>query len=86
MEAADATGSDRTTILRRFGVYTGMSAFRLLCPEYYTESADTRAFLLGIEERIHEVVRRTLPEAARPRRDITPLGNTGVSITYTSPR
>ena len=63
-----------------------MSAFRLLYPDYYASSADTRAFLLGIEERIHEVVRRTIPDAAPPRLDIMPLGQTGVSITYTSPR
>jgi hypothetical protein len=84
--AARASGTESQELLRRFGAYAGVSAFRLLYPDYYAASSNTREFLLGVEERIHEVVRRTIPGAAPPRLDIVPLGEKDVSITYTSPR
>jgi hypothetical protein len=73
-------------VLRRFGIFAGISTFRLLYPDYYAEHDDTFSFLLDIEQRIHEVVRGTVPLAAPPHLDIRPLGAGGVSIAYTSGR
>jgi hypothetical protein len=82
----DHAGESRTRVLRRFGIFAGISTFRLLYPAYYAHHENTFSFLLDIEEQIHEVVRRTVPLAAPPRLDIRPLPGEGVSITYTSPR
>lgn len=82
----ELTGDTRETVLRRFGIFAGVSTFRLLYPAYYAAHTDTFEFLLDIEEQIHEVVRRTIPQAAPPRLDITALSDGRVSITYTSSR
>ena len=82
----EAVGDSRSTVLRRFGIFTGISTFRLLYPAYYAEHDNTFSFLLDIEEQIHQVVRRTVPQAAPPRLDIRPLTDGGVSIAYTSAR
>lgn len=73
-------------VLHGFGAYAGTTAFAALYPEYYAASARSRDFLLGIEERIHEVVRQTLPGAVPPKLHIRPLGEDGVLISYTSER
>lgn len=80
------TGAERRDLLLRFGSYTAQTFFLLLRPEYYEESDGTQSFLLGIEERIHDVVRHTIPGAAPPRLQVVPLGEHGVSVTYTSER
>lgn len=80
------TGRDRGEILRDFGRFTGFWVFRVMRPEYYEESAGTRRFLLDVEARIHETVRATTPGAAPPYLHVTPLGDGGVSVAYTSPR
>jgi hypothetical protein len=82
----DRSGDTRETVLRRFGIFAGISTFRLLYPAYYAEHDDTFSFLLDIEQRIHEVVRGTVPLAAPPHLDIRSLAAGGVSIAYTSPR
>lgn len=82
----ERSGDDRATVLRRFGIFAGVSTFRLLYPAYYAGHADTFSFLLDIEQQIHEVVRRTVPGAAPPHLDIRPLSAGGVSIAYTSAR
>ena len=84
--AIELTGDPRQVVLRRFGIFTGISTFRLLFPDYYASHKDTFSFLLDIEEQIHEVVRKTVPDAAPPRLDIVALSDGGVSITYTSYR
>lgn len=84
--AAEVTGRSRRELLLDFGTYTAQTMFLLLRPEYYESSAGTREFLLGVEERIHEVLRRTIPGVAPPRLNVVPLGEHGVSITYTSER
>ena len=82
----ELSGDPRATVLRRFGIYAGLSTFRLLYPDYYAAHDNTFSFLLDIEQQIHEVVRRTVPDAAPPHLDIRPLSSGGVSIAYTSSR
>ena len=52
---------------------------------YINKSGSTQEFLLGIETRIHELVRATVHGTAPPRLQVSPLGQ-GVSISYTSER
>lgn len=82
----ELSGDPRETVLRRFGIFAGISTFRLLYPTYYAAHDDTFSFLLDIEQQIHEVVRRTVPDAAPPHLDIRPLSGGGLSIAYTSSR
>jgi hypothetical protein len=83
---AEHSGDARATVLRRFGIFAGISTFRLLFPAYYAEHDHTFSFLLDIEQRIHETVRTTVPLSAPPHLDIRPLAAGGVSIAYTSTR
>jgi hypothetical protein len=82
----ESSGDSRNTVLRRFGIFAGVSTFRLLYPAYYAGHDDTFSFLLDIEQQIHEVVRRTVPDSAPPHLDIRALSSGGVSIAYTSSR
>jgi hypothetical protein len=82
----ELSGDPRATVLRRFGIFAGVSTFRLLYPDYYAGHDGTFSFLLDIEQQIHEVVRRTVPDSAPPHLDIRALSGGGVSITYTSGR
>ena len=82
----ELSGDSRATVLRRFGIFAGISTFRLLYPAYYAGHDNTFQFLLDIEQQIHEVVRRTVPDSAPPHLDIRPLTGGGVSIAYTSSR
>lgn len=84
--AVELSKDSRRTLLRRFGIFTSLSTFRLLYPDYYASHSDTFGFLLDVEEQIHETVRRTVPDSAPPRLDIVDRGDAGLSITYTSPR
>ncbi|HVM17172.1 MAG TPA: heme NO-binding domain-containing protein [Gaiellaceae bacterium] len=79
-------GEDPDELLRAFGVFAGERTFVLLYPSYFAQASGPRPFLLGLEERIHELVRATVPEAAPPRLVIEPLDDDGVRVTYTSPR
>lgn len=83
---AAATGETRDRVDVGFGAYAGETAFAGLYPGYYTESGDIVGFLLGVEERIHEVVRATVPGARPPHLHVHPLGDNGVLISYTSDR
>ncbi len=84
--AESATGEERSTILLEFGRFTAKTIFRQLRPDFYDQSAGTRRFLLDVEERIHEVLRASLPGAAPPRLQVRALGADGVSISYISER
>jgi hypothetical protein len=83
---AAARGDEPRAVEHDFGAFAGRRVFPSLFPDYYAESADTAAFLLGIEERIHEVVRATLRGAAPPALHVGPLPGLGVIVTYTSHR
>ena len=73
-------------ILRGLGRYAGRVAFARLFPDYYARAGGTREFLLPVEDKIHEVVRATIPQAAPPHLTVMPLGKEGVIVSYTSPR
>jgi hypothetical protein len=83
---ASATGESRARVDVGFGAFAGSKTIAVLYPSYYAESGDVLSFLLGVEERIHEVVRSTIPGARPPRLHVHPLKETGVLISYTSER
>jgi hypothetical protein len=84
--AAVATGLSHAELLRRFGEFAAMRTFADLYPDYYRASGGARAFLLSVEDHIHALVRRAVPDAQPPRLHAIPLGDRGVAITYTSVR
>lgn len=84
--AAATTGLEPDELARRFGSFTGEHMFPRLYPAFYELAPDTCAFLLGVEDRIHELVRATIPNAEPPSLAVTSSGTGGVEITYDSPR
>ncbi len=83
---AAATGGSHADIQRGFGSFAAQQTFVALFPAYYEESEDTLAFLLGIEEKIHEVVRSTVRGASPPKLHVRALTEIGVLVSYTSER
>ena len=83
---ATATGETRAQVDTGFGAFAGRTTFAQLYPAYYEQCGDIVTFLLGVEERIHELVRETIPGARPPRLTIHALGDAGVLISYTSER
>jgi hypothetical protein len=81
----ERTGNASRTILLEFGRFAARNTFHELYPAYYDGSASTQQFLLGVETRIHELVRASVRGTAPPRLQVSPLGQ-GVSISYTSER
>jgi hypothetical protein len=73
-------------LLRGFGSFAAETTFRLLYPDFYKDSSGTRQFLLDVEERIHHLVRATIPLASPPKLHVVPLGAHGVMVSYTSDR
>lgn len=80
------TGDSMDEIQRGFGSFAAQTTFAGLYPAYYEASADTFAFLLGIEEKIHELVRATIAGAYPPKLHVQPLHGVGVLVSYTSER
>ena len=72
--------------LHDFGVFTAQTTFARLYPAFFAIAGGARPFLLTIEERIHELVRATIPDARPPELRVSELGEAGVRIEYTSPR
>jgi hypothetical protein len=83
---AAAAGEPRERVERGFGAFAGENTFARLYPDYYARSGDVLTFLLGVEDRIHELVRETIPGAQPPYLHVQPLERIGVLISYTSPR
>ncbi len=81
-----ASGDPMDEVQRGFGSFAAQTTFAALYPAYYEQSADTFAFLLGIEVKIHELVRATIAGAHPPRLHVQPLGELGVLVSYTSDR
>ncbi len=81
-----ATGEPLNEVQRGFGVFAARETFLRLFPEYYEASDDTFAFLLGIEEKIHQLVRATIAGANPPRLHVQQLSELGVLVSYTSER
>jgi heme-NO-binding protein len=72
--------------LRDFGRYLGREAFPQLAPAFYEQHSSLTEALLAVEKEIHERVRKILPNAAPPRLHVSPLGDHGAVIAYTSER
>jgi hypothetical protein len=83
---AVAAGEPAAETERGFGVFAAEKTFADLFPGYYAESGDTCTFLLGVEEKIHELVRATVPGATPPKLHVKQLGEVGVLVSYTSER
>lgn len=83
--AADQSGQPLDALVRDFGVFTAEHTFPRLYPAFYEIAADSRSFLLGVETRIHELVRATIPDARPPALRVHP-GADGLEIDYSSPR
>jgi hypothetical protein len=81
-----ATGEPVDDVLRGFGSFAAQRTFAGLYPAYYEQSKDVFAFLLGIEQKIHELVRATIAGASPPRLHVQPLNDLGVLVSYTSER
>ncbi len=84
--AAAHTGLSVDEILFELGVFTGETTFVRLYPAFFAEAETPRDFLLTVEDRIHELVRATIPSAGPPRLTVGALGEDGVTIAYQSPR
>lgn len=82
----EATGAPPEEVERDFGSFAARRTFAGLYPAYYEESGGVFAFLLGIEEKIHELVRATIPGATPPRLHIQPFSDLGALVSYTSER
>jgi len=84
--ASAQTGIEQDELARRFGSFTGERTFPRLYPAFYELAPNTCDFLLGVEDRIHELVRATIPNARPPALAVRASDNRGIEITYTSPR
>ena len=83
---AVATGEPVDDVLRGFGSFAAQSTFSGLYPAYYEQSKDVFTFLLGIEQKIHELVRATIQGAYPPKLHMQALNDIGVLVSYTSER
>ena len=81
-----ALGLGEDDLLRAFGAYAAGTTFAGLFPDYFDESGGTLSFLLGVEHKIHDLVRATIRGAAPPNLHVRPLGDEGVLVSYTSDR
>jgi predicted hydrocarbon binding protein len=85
-QAATAAGLDEDELLRRFGVFAGRTTFRRLYPSFFEHASGARDFLLGVEDRIHELVRATVPRAQPPQLFVSELDDERLLVMYTSSR
>jgi Haem-NO-binding len=83
---SEVAGVSRGDLVHDFGGFAGGTTFPRLYPAFFAVAGGTRPFLLTVEDRIHELVRATIPNARPPQLVVEPLGDEGVRITYTSPR
>jgi hypothetical protein len=84
--ASEATGIPAPDLVHEVGVFTAQQTFARLYPAFFAVAGGTRAFLLSVETVIHELVRATIPNARPPQLQVRPLGDEGVTVTYTSSR
>ena len=73
-------------VVHEFGVFAATTTFARLYPAFFAVAGGARSFMLTVEERIHELVRATIPNARPPELRVVPLGDDGVQIAYSSPR
>ena len=69
-----------------FGAFTAQQTFANLYPAFFTIAGDTRTFLLTVEDRIHELVRATVPHAKPPALTVRDLDGAQIEILYSSKR
>ena len=81
-----ATGVEMDELVHDFGVFAGQETFPHLYPAFFAVAGSARAFMLTVEDRIHELVRATIPDARPPQLLVAPFGDDGVQINYSSPR
>jgi hypothetical protein len=67
----ERTGDGSREILLEFGRFAAQNTFFELYPAYYDASGSTQQFLLGVETRIHELVRATVRGTAPPRLQVS---------------
>jgi len=84
--ACEEAGTERDEFLHDFGAYTAQRTFAVLYPQFFSAAGSASEFFLTVEERIHELVRATIPNARPPRLTVSKLGSNGVLIRYSSPR
>lgn len=84
--ASDVTGTSERELVHEVGVFTAQQTFARLYPAFFAVAGGTRAFLLSVETIIHELGRATIPNASPPQLHAQPLGDDGVTISYTSQR
>lgn len=84
--ARERTGLTLDELLFEFGVFTAATTFARLYAVLFKSARGAKAFLLTVEEPIHDVIRVALPEARPPQLGVTDLGEDGLEIAYTSPR
>jgi predicted hydrocarbon binding protein len=84
--ACRVTGLSRDVLLSDFGAFTAEKTFARLYPALFDRSGSARSFLLTVETRIHEVVRVAMPDALPPELEVSEIGESAVSIVYSSPR
>jgi Haem-NO-binding len=84
--ASAVAGSTPEEIQRDFGEFAAQTTFARLYPAFFTVAGSARNFVLTVEDRIHELVRATIPNARPPQLAVSELGADGVQITYSSPR
>jgi predicted hydrocarbon binding protein len=82
----DARRLEQDELLREFGSFTAEQTFARLYPDHFALAGDARTFLLTVEDRIHELVRATIPEARPPALHVDAAGDRALAITYTSHR
>ena len=83
---ADRLGVDRDDLLRDFGTFTAEETFARLYPAFFEIAGGCRQFLLTVEDRIHELVRSTVPDARPPALAVREAGGDVLEIDYSSPR
>jgi len=84
--AVETTGADADELVFEFGAFTVQNTFARLYRAFFEISPDARSFMLPLEQRIHALVRSTLPNAKPPQLKISEHGADGVRIVYSSPR
>jgi predicted hydrocarbon binding protein len=84
--AERSTGEPAESIVHEFGVFTAEKTFARLYPAFFEIAGNAREFLLTTENRIHELVRTTIPNAAPPKLSVEPRDDGAVSVVYCSPR
>ena len=84
--ACELTGVESDALVSEFGAFAGETTFPRLYPAHFAVAGSTRPFLLTVEDLIHELVRATIPKATPPQLGVSPLGEEGVSVDYSSPR